>query len=146
MTKTFKYRVYPTSKQISILNTTPSEPEITGLNFKEYISDEISERTKLIPLLFIEIKGKVLAFRKPLEVKIYKENIYWVAENERLLLFGYGNCIDNALNELKTHIIYYYTHYKNIKKDKLIGQAIKLKELYNSLFSKKTCADFKKTN
>ncbi|MCG2726382.1 MAG: hypothetical protein L6420_09075 [Elusimicrobia bacterium] len=85
------------------------------------------------PIFKIQIKNKIYNLNKPINVKISSDNETFFAENETLSLYGCGENEEEAINDLCVHIIHYYEYYKNIASNKIAGNAIKLKALYEDL-------------
>lgn len=72
---------------------------------------------------------------KPIKVHIYFEDNLFFAENETLVVVGTGNSIDEAMDDFCRHIIHFYHYYKRLSRDKITGDAIRLKKLYETLFT-----------
>jgi len=86
------------------------------------------------------IPGTILLFaigtfrlRKPLTVKFHKEGRWFFAENEVLVITGVGETIDQAIEDFRTHVLYFVNYYKNLSENNLIGDAIRLKKIFNNL-------------
>ncbi|MFH2070972.1 MAG: hypothetical protein ABIJ11_07215 [Elusimicrobiota bacterium] len=119
---------------LNFLDSTQKVSVKTGLDIaedKNYVSEKIS--SELIPLWSINIDNKCYKLTKPLKLNIFRDNNLWVVENETLSIYGDGESPEEAVNKLKTHIAYYYRHYKNLPKNRLIGRGINLKNLYENL-------------
>ncbi len=85
----------------------------------------------------ININRKIYYTPKPISVMIYRDGEFYFAENENLAVCGTGNTLENAIKDFCLHIIHFYNYYKKIDKNKLIGDALRLKRLYNKLFIEK---------
>lgn len=72
---------------------------------------------------------------KPIKVHIYFEDNLFFAENETLVVVGTGNSINEAMDDFCRHIIHFYHYYKRLSRDKVTGDAIRLKKLYETLFT-----------
>lgn len=71
---------------------------------------------------------------KPIQIKIEKGEGAFFAENENLGIFAIGDTLEKAVEDFSHHVVYFFYHYKKLKKDKAIGKAIKLKEIYETTF------------
>lgn len=85
------------------------------------------------PLLKIYTKTKKYYTPKPITVIISHDEGFFFAENDNLDVCGTGDTPVEALNDLCLHIIHFFEHYKKLDKSKLIGDALRLKELYKNL-------------
>ena len=75
---------------------------------------------------------------KPILVNVHHDGDLFFAENETLNVYGTGDTPQNAIHDLVMHIVHFFKYYKNIDESKLMGNALKLKALYqNSLGSQK---------
>ena len=88
----------------------------------------------IAPLWIIPVKKKKYKFAKPIKVHIYSENDIFFAENETLVVVGTGKTITDAIADLSNHIIHFYQYYKRLHIDKVIGDAVRLKRAYETLF------------
>ena len=85
------------------------------------------------PIFKIQINNTPHALNTPISVKISSDSESFFAENETLSLYGCGDTEEEAINDLCVHIAHYYEYYKNIAADKIAGNAIKMKALYENL-------------
>ncbi len=76
---------------------------------------------------------KKYVFKQPIAVKIYQDEDLFFAENENLNVCGTGDTIQEALEDLQSHIIHFYHYYKDIRNEQLLGDAVRLKEVYCNL-------------
>ena len=90
-----------------------------------------NKKTIYIYRLFKENK-RYLA-NKPIAVKIYQDEGLFFTENENLNVCGTGETSQEALADLYLHILHFYNYYREINKERLIGDAVRLKELYHDL-------------
>ena len=72
--------------------------------------------------------------KNPISVRVYLEDDIYFAENENLSVCGTGGNQDEALQDLQLHIAHFYNYYNNIENDKLMGEALRLKKIYEGLF------------
>jgi len=77
----------------------------------------------------IEYKSK-----RPISVNTYYDGGLFFAENENLAVWGTGNSFDEAINDLRMHIVHFYKYYGKMDEDSLMGEALRLKCLYADLF------------
>ncbi len=66
-------------------------------------------------------------------VKIYQDEVLFFAENENLNVCGTGETSQEALADLRLHILHFYKYYRELDKEQLVGDAVRLKELYHNL-------------
>lgn len=90
-----------------------------------------NKKTIYIYRLFKENK-RYLA-NKPIAVKIYQDEGLFFTENENLNVCGTGETSQEALADLYLHILHFYNYYRKIDRERLIGDAIRLKKLYHDL-------------
>lgn len=88
-------------------------------------------------LLKVQVDKKEYVVVKPITVKVYCDEDLFFAENENLVVCGTGETQEEAINDMGLHIIHFYEYYNNIEEDKLIGDALRLKRLYEDLFIEK---------
>ena len=70
---------------------------------------------------------------RPIAVKMYQDEGLFFAENENLNVCGTGETSQEALADLHLHILHFYEYYRKIDKEQLVGDAVRLKELYHNL-------------
>ena len=90
-----------------------------------------NKKTIYVYRLFKENK-RYLA-NKPIAVKIYQDEDLFFTENENLNVCGTGETSQEALADLYLHILHFYNYYREIDEERLIGDAVRLKELYHGL-------------
>lgn len=86
------------------------------------------------PLWSIPTRTGRYKVSKPIKVNIYIEDTLFFAENETLVVIGTGASITDAVDELCKQIIHFYKYYNKLSWDKVTGDAIRLKGLYETLF------------
>ncbi len=87
------------------------------------------------PLWNITTQTEKYKVSKPIKVHIYLEDNLFFAENETLVVVGTGNSINEAMDDFCRHIIHFYHYYKRLSRDKVTGDAIRLKKLYDTLLA-----------
>ncbi len=90
-----------------------------------------NKKTIYIYRLFKENKRYLT--NKPIAVKIYQDEGLFFTENENLNVCGTGETSQEALADLYLHILHFYNYYREIDEERLIGDAVRLKELYHGL-------------
>ena len=88
---------------------------------------------KSAPLWKLYVGAKRFYASKPISVKIYRNGDLFFAENENLFVCGTGAASQDALEDLCLHIIYFFEYYKKMDRDRLTGDALRLKDLYKNL-------------
>ena len=79
--------------------------------------------------MLLRLSGGVFALR----LRDLEDNLFF-AESETLVVVGTGESITEAIDDLGKQIIHFYKYYKNLSRDKVIGDAVRLKRLYETLF------------
>lgn len=90
---------------------------------------------KPAPLWKLCAGNKTFYASKPISVRIYREDDLFFAENENLVVCGTGTTPRDALDDLCLHIVYFFEYYKKMNKDRLTGDALRLKALYENLLT-----------
>jgi hypothetical protein len=75
-----------------------------------------------------------LRARRPIGVRLRHEGPFFFAENEELALYGVGETVGDAVDDLKSHLAHFYSHYRSLSWDQVTGEARRLKQLYADLF------------
>lgn len=86
------------------------------------------------PLWGVATKKKKYSVSKPIKVHIYSEDDTFFAENETLVVVGTGSSQNEAIDDLGRHIIHFYQYYRKLSWDKVTGDAVRLKKVYETLF------------
>ncbi len=95
---------------------------------------DFSRKNLFTPLWNIISHTKYYRTVKPIRVQIYQEDNIFFAENDNLVLIGTGSNIDEAITDLSKHIIYFYRYYNKLPLNRAIGDAVRLKRIYKTLF------------
>jgi hypothetical protein len=98
-------------------------------------SDEhiIESEGYTIPITSIYLDKQKINLKKPVKVRIYKEDGVYIAENTNLWLFGSGETPDEALDSFRERFEIYYNSYSKNLPDELSKDALSIKRLYESL-------------
>lgn len=94
---------------------------------------QVFESKKTIYIYRLFKKNKRYLTNKPIAVKIYQDEGLFFTENENLNVCGTGETSQEALADLYLHILHFYNYYREINKEQLVGDAVRLKELYHGL-------------
>jgi len=94
---------------------------------------QVFKNKKTIYIYRLFKKNKRYLTNKPIAVKIYQDEALFFAENENLNVCGTGETSQEALADLYLHILHFYNYYREINEEQLVGDAIRLKELYHNL-------------
>ncbi len=123
------------------------------INFQRIAPREIQTAESIDPIDIINKStkgsGNIFLFKivfddrefntlKPISVNTYCDGNLCFAENDNLAVYGNGNSLDDAINDLRKHIVHFYEYYKNMDQDDLFGEALRLKELYSGLFKEES--------
>jgi len=90
--------------------------------------------SQISPLWTITTPKKIYKVSIPIKVRVYSEDNLFFAENETLVVIGTGNSIDEAIDDFCKHIVHFYHYYKRLSRDEVTGDAVRLKNLYDTLF------------
>lgn len=122
----------------SVSAITPVSPFRTGTAQERMPDREFKEgllHTAYAPLWTIPSKTKIYKVSKAIKVRIYQEENFWFVENETLVIAGAGNSREEAIDDFCRHIIHFHKYYKKLAANKVTGDAVRLKELFETLFS-----------
>lgn len=86
------------------------------------------------PIWSVNDKAKKRQVSKPIKVHIYLEGDVFFAENETLVVVGTGSTPTEAIDDLGRHIIHFYHYYRKLSWDKVTGDAVRLKKIYETIF------------
>ena len=109
-----------------------SEVETAQIIDPEKIFKE-ARKSQPAHLLRLYTKTKKFYTPKPISVKIYREEDLFFAENETLVVCGTGATVDKALQDFSLHIIHFFEYFKKLDKNKLTGDALRLKDIFENL-------------
>lgn len=85
------------------------------------------------PLMEFRVEQKNYVTSKPILVKVYREDNIFFAENESLVLSGSGASREEAVLDFVKHVGYFYNFYKRQNENNLMGDALRLKQIYANL-------------
>jgi len=89
-----------------------------------------------VPLFGINISEKVYyTFKKPLQLELRQDGKWFFAENETLQVVGTGSTVEEAVDDIKGHLMFFREYYMKISADKLAEDAIQLKKTYSEIFA-----------
>ena len=94
---------------------------------------QVFKNRKTVYIYRLSKENKQYIVNKPIALKIYQDDGLFFAENENLNVCGIGETSQEALADLYLHILHFYKYYREIDKEQLVGDAIKLKKLYRNL-------------
>ena len=92
-----------------------------------------SGRFSSSPLIEFRGEQKKYVTSKPILVKVYRQEDIFFAENESLVLCGTGASREEAVLDFMKHVDYFYNFYKRQSESNLIGDALRLKKIYDNL-------------
>ena len=117
---------------------TPVAPFLTGTAQERMPDREFKDgllHNLYAPVWTIPSKTKIYKVSKPIKVRIYQEENFWFVENETLVIAGTGNTREEAMDDFRRHIIHFHKYYKKLPANKVTGDAVRLKKLFETLFS-----------
>lgn len=103
----------------------------TAIDPKQIFANNI--KSCVAPLWRLQGKTKRYNTSMPIAVKIYHDEDFFFAENENLAVCGTGVTPQDALQDLVLHIIHFFEYYKKLDNSQLVGDALRLKTLYQNL-------------
>lgn len=87
------------------------------------------------PLNLIVFDKVRLKPKNPVIVKyVQTEDGYYIAENENLNIYAFGETRDEALYDFKSQIVHFFYHFSEKKMNELVGLAKDLKRYYRDNF------------
>lgn len=87
-----------------------------------------------VPMWTFHSKTKTYKAAKPVRVRIYSEGDFWFVENESLAIAGTGSSREEAIDDFSRQIIHFHDYYKKLPPNKVTGDAVRLKKLFETLF------------
>jgi hypothetical protein len=91
------------------------------------------EISKDAPLWAVHTEVKKFRTSQPIKVHIFRDGDFFFAENETLMVCGTGESIWEAVEDLGLHIIHLWEYYNKLSWDRVMGDAKRLKGLYQNL-------------
>ena len=88
-----------------------------------------------VPVWSISADGCSLTARRPVGVRIRSEGEFCFAENDRLIISGFGKTAAEALKDFSSHVVHFYRYYQNLRDDQVMGEAARLKQLFSDVFT-----------
>ena len=74
-----------------------------------------------------------LRLSRPILIQLGWEDGMVFAKNDSLRICGVGETEEEALLDFSQHFSYFYNYYTSIARDSLIGDALRLKDLYTEI-------------
>ena len=95
------------------------------------------------PLPVLSVYGGATTYRltKPILVRIYRDGDWYLAENDNLMVFGTGETAQEAIEDFSSEVIHFSEYYGKLGKEKLRGEGLRLKKLYEGLLVEERNAD-----
>jgi len=76
--------------------------------------------------------GKVIVSKRPVVLTVAFEDEQYYATNDNLNIFAVGDSISSVVEDFSHHIVHFYEYYTNKGEDEIVGNALRLKEIYDS--------------
>lgn len=77
---------------------------------------------------------RTLTLKLPLLVSLTTEDGFFFALNDMLRIVGTGSSEAEAMEDFCSHVVHFYDYYRALPDDKVIGQAVLLKQIFEGLF------------
>jgi len=87
-----------------------------------------------LPVWVFSSEGKAIKAKKPVSLKVFRGETLFFVENETLEIYATGESLEEAMRVFNDHLIYFYTHYKDLGWEHVTGNAVRLKKLYQKNF------------
>lgn len=94
----------------------------------------VLRRAAVVPIWSIRGEHGHRQLRKPLAVALSQDGDYFFAANEELNLIGTGVSPHEAVQDLLAHVEHFEEEYRSLAWDRVTGDAVRLKKLFESLF------------
>jgi hypothetical protein len=94
---------------------------------------EESRNIPQVPIWRMQRETKRFHFRRPITVRIYQEGDFYFATNDNLIITGTGTNPEEAFQDFISHVFHFIEYYKKIDRKQLMGDALRLKDLFSSL-------------
>ena len=88
---------------------------------------------EVAPLWVVHSEGRTFRMTRPIRVRVFRDGDFFFAENETLMVCGTGESIWEAVEDLGLHIIHFWEYYNKLSWDRVMGDAKRLKDLYQNL-------------
>jgi hypothetical protein len=103
------------------------------IQWEQFSRDEIIPKDA--PLWVVHSEGKTFRTSRFIKVNVYRDGDFFFAENETLLVCGVGDSAWEAVEDLELHIVHFRNYYKNLPWERIMGDARRLKQLYENLLT-----------
>jgi len=87
-----------------------------------------------LPLREFATEDNILYSNKPVVINIILEDGIFYATNENLNIDAEGSCLADAIEDFSRHVNYFYNYFSNKDLAEVMGNAIRLKKIYESHF------------
>lgn len=87
-----------------------------------------------IPLMEFTTEDNILHSNKPVVIEVNLEDGIFYATNETLNIDAEGNTLVDAIEDFSRHINYFYSYYSKKDISEVMGNATRLKDIYESHF------------
>ncbi|MDH5218714.1 MAG: hypothetical protein OEX19_13515 [Gammaproteobacteria bacterium] len=104
-------------------------PSLRGIEGQQEVPDIMR-----VPLKEFTSEGRFLRSDKPVEIIITNEDGIFFASSESLNIEAEGDTISESIEDFSQHVFYFYSYYTGKDASEVMGNAIRLKELYENHF------------
>ena len=125
----FREFVKPVSFRSDYMNTFTPKNESDGT----ITSSALNFSMNNYPLFRIKIGDKNVTLREPLTINVRQEGEWCFAVNDKVGVVGTGTSFEEAVLDLKSHIVFLWNHYKKSAPGQLTEDAIQEKRFYDNL-------------
>ncbi len=104
-----------------------------SIDMQQLLYEILQYEPQFTQLHRLQVDNKIFLSSRPIAVRIYREGDLFFAENDNLVVCGTGSKVQEALQDLCLHIHHFFEYYGKMDKGKLMGDGLRLKELYKDL-------------
>lgn len=101
---------------------------------EERIGAAVHGGTRSAPIWHVRQQQRCFRLVRPLMVRVRQEGGFFFAENETLRIVGTGTDTEEALRDFSFQLMYFHHYYTQIPAHKVVGEAERLKRLYQRIF------------
>jgi hypothetical protein len=84
----------------------------------------------------LDVEFTRLISKKPIQIEVRRGEELIFVESANLRIYAAGDTKDEAFKEFSIQLIYQYEHYIKTPNEKLVGEALKMKKVFEELFDR----------
>lgn len=110
-----------------------TKPEVTTGNGMGRLREALRTAPTAAPLWAVQSHTRSISLKRPILVRVYSEGEFVFAENESLSVCGTGSSQEEAMADFFLHLFHFYDYYRKLSPSKVIGDGMRLKQLFADL-------------